>query len=115
MFTFASQNFKGSPLSLLFYRQAFGADLIGDLSKIDEVSFDLLVLYQILWAMGKTAQFGAAEPFPDFETWLAGLDSGFDVKSKPFMEAFMGEVAHGFLGQAAAEHAKAFEILTGAN
>jgi hypothetical protein len=98
MFTYDGKNYKASPLALLFYRQAFNAPIIQDWDTWAEDK-DTLKLYQILWALEKTALEGQQRAaFPDFETWIETLeplpltDAGFTV---PLGE----EVARGFLGQ----------------
>jgi len=72
---------RASPLALLFYRQAFGKDLIADLvslqslqglAKGDFSGLDTLLLLQIAYAMNRAAKPGTN--FPDFEQWLGELE-----------------------------------------
>lgn len=61
---------KATPLALLFYKQEFGADLIGDLTKMSGVEkdlskLDIVAILQMVWAMNK-AYNGLGKAFPPF-------------------------------------------------
>jgi len=88
---------RATPLALLFYRQEFKTDLIGDLISMqnmtsDPSQFDALKFMQLVWAMNKADN---AKDFPSFETWLAGLDS-FDFANADMMGAVVEEATDGF-------------------
>ncbi|WP_064214166.1 hypothetical protein [Anoxybacillus flavithermus] len=90
---------KATPLALLYYKQAFNSDLIGDMMKMqsladDPSTFDSVLLLQIAWAMAKAHE-GVGKPFPDFTTWVAELDS-FDFSDTTVMGAIMDEATDGF-------------------
>lgn len=90
---------RATPLALLYYKQAFGTDLVGDLVKMrdienDPAKFDSVVIMQIAWAMAK-ADTGPGKQFPSFETWLAEFD-GLDFSDPGMMLAIMEEAADGF-------------------
>lgn len=91
---------KGTPLSLLFYKQEFKSDLVGDLVKLgsalkkSEENIDMVLLLQITWAMAKTAT-GVGKQFPNFEKWLDSLD-GFDCTNQELMFEILGEARNGF-------------------
>lgn len=87
------------PLALLYYKQAFGTDLVGDLVKMqgienDPSQFDAVIILQMVWAMAK-ADKGAGKQFPSFETWVSELKS-FDLSDSGMMQAAMEEAANGF-------------------
>lgn len=72
---------RASPLALLFYRQAFGKDLIADLvslqslqglAKGDFSGLDTVLLLQITYAMHRAAKPGTN--VPGFEQWLGELE-----------------------------------------
>lgn len=84
--------------ALLYYKQAFKADLIGDLLKLTKVAEDLtnldsILVLQIVWAMSKADSFG--KEFPAFESWLAALES-VDFSDPAFMAGALEEAADGF-------------------
>jgi hypothetical protein len=90
---------KASPLALLFYKQAFGTDLVGDLVKMKDIAddpskIDSVFLLQLTWAMAKANQ-GVGKKFPDFINWVAGLES-FDFVDQELITAVMDEAADGF-------------------
>lgn len=71
---------RASPLALLFYRQAFGRDLIGDLVSLQSLQtlvtgdfsgLDTVLLLQLAYAMNRAAE--PKENFPGFEQWLDEL------------------------------------------
>jgi len=89
---------RATPLALLFYKQEFKADLLGDLIKLgqaanDPSSLELLPMLQLIWAMAKADAFG--KEFPSFESWLNSLES-IDFSDAGFMTAAMEEAADGF-------------------
>jgi hypothetical protein len=91
---------KATPLTRLFYRQEFGSSIDSDylramsgfaqmaskagdgfdentpplvlLAALGGATFDIDVMQQIIWAMGKTAALPAQ--WPSFQTWLGTLD-----------------------------------------
>lgn len=88
---------RATPLTLLFYRQEFGSDLIGDLLKLqrmeqDPSAFDSILLLQVIWALAKTVQ---PKDFPSFERWVASLEV-FDFSEPGLLEAVMEEAFEGF-------------------
>lgn len=90
---------KATPLALLYYKQEFKTDLIGDMMKMqrladDPSTFDSVLLLQIAWAMAKAHE-GVGKPFHDFTTWVAELES-FDFSDTAVMGAIMDEATDGF-------------------
>lgn len=90
---------RATPLALLYYKQAFGSDLVGDLVKMKDIEndpskFDSVTIMQIAWAMAK-ADAGPGKQFPSFETWLSEL-AGFDFSDPQMIWAIMEEAADGF-------------------
>jgi hypothetical protein len=88
---------KATPLALLFYKQAFGTDLIGDLMKMqklekDPSKIDTVLILQMAWAMTKAYE-GIGKKFPDFTTWVAGLEE-FDFSD--VTTEIMEEATDGF-------------------
>jgi hypothetical protein len=88
---------RATPLALLYYRQEFKADLIGDLISMQEVAsdpsqFDSIKMLQLIWAMNKADK---PEGFPSFERWLSNLDS-IDFDDGDMMTAVIKEAADGF-------------------
>ena len=88
---------RATPLALLFYKQEFNADLIGDLMSMqnmvnDPSQFDALKFLQLIWAMAKADE---AKGFPSFEAWLSSLDS-FDFADADIMTAVVEEATDGF-------------------
>ncbi|MDT2284961.1 hypothetical protein P7H17_00950 [Paenibacillus larvae] len=54
---------RATPLALLYYKQEFKSDLIGDMTKIenaiqDPTQFDTLFILQLIWAMAKADALG---------------------------------------------------------
>lgn len=70
---------QASPLTLLYYKRAFGQSLSADLLALmgDTKDFDDINLLQMVWAMEKTAKGGK---LIDFETWLGQFEY-FDLLS----------------------------------
>ena len=88
---------RATPLALLFYKQEFNTDLIGDLISMQEMAsdpsqFDALKFLQLIWAMNKADK---PEGFPSFEAWLSGMDS-FDFADNDIMTAVVEEATDGF-------------------
>ena len=90
---------KATPLALLYYKQEFKTDLIGDLLKMqalanDPSALDSVALLQIAWAMNKAAE-GKGKAFPDFEAWLDQFEY-VDFSDADALTAIMNEAAEGF-------------------
>jgi hypothetical protein len=90
---------KATPLALLYYKQEFKTDLIGDLLKMQEIAddpsaLDSVALLQIAWAMNKAAE-GKGKTFPHFESWLDQFEY-VDFSDADTMTAIMNEAADGF-------------------
>lgn len=99
---------RATSLALLFYRQEFKSDLLADLSKLIDLKakdsevdieqmmerFDLVTIYQIVWAMAKADAFGKGE-FPSFFKWFAELDSA-SLYDADVLGAVMEEAQEGF-------------------
>ncbi len=88
---------RATPLALLYYKQEFNTDLVGDLMSMqnmvnDPSQFDALKFLQLIWAMAKADE---AKGFPSFETWLSGLGS-FDFADEGIMTAVVEEATDGF-------------------
>jgi hypothetical protein len=88
---------RATPLALLYYRQEFNADLIGDLISMQEMAsdpsrFDSIKMLQLIWAMNKADK---PEGFPSFEAWLADMES-FDFADNDIMTAVIEEATDGF-------------------
>ena len=91
---------RATPLALLYYKQEFGSDLLGDLIKMQDIAKDISKLdtvacLQFIWAMNKADNYG--KPFPSFEKWLVELGS-IDFSDPSFLVAALEEAANGFLG-----------------
>lgn len=89
---------RATPLALLFYKQEFKADLLGDLVKMTDIENDIskldtVAILQLIWAMSKADALG--KQFPSFETWLAELD-GIDLSDQTFFAAVLEEAKNGF-------------------
>lgn len=82
---------RGSALSLLYYHQEFGRDMLGDLvsmvvglagfqalanggkidpSKLDLSKLDSVAILRLIWTLARTVA-GVGTKFPSFESWLA--------------------------------------------
>jgi hypothetical protein len=90
---------KASPLALVYYKQAFGSDLVGDLVKMqklekDPSKLDSVFLLQLTWAMAKAHE-GVGKKFPDFMRWVADLES-FDFTDDGVLNAIIDEATDGF-------------------
>lgn len=125
---------KATPLALLYYKQEFKTDLLGDLIKLagnlaksggdliklaelveksnNEVDIndlnldaiatelDTVAILKLVWAMNKASE-GPGRPFPNFESWLDGLEV-FDLTDREFIGNVMSEAMDGFFRGAAA-------------
>jgi len=90
---------RATPLALLYYRQEFKADLVGDMLKMtalrdDPTNVDSVVFLQIIWAMAK-ADAGMTQQYPSFIEWVASLDE-FDLSDPQLLTAAMEEAKFGF-------------------
>lgn len=90
---------KATPLALLYYRQEFKSDLIGDLLKMqalanDPSALDSVAILQIAWAMNKAAE-GKGKTFPHFESWIEQFEY-VDFSDADTLTAIMNEAAEGF-------------------
>lgn len=89
---------RATPLALLYYKQEFKTDMMGDLMKMknivdDPTQIDILVFLQLIWAMAKADAFG--KQFPSFVEWMSSLES-FDFSDRSLLTAVMEEAAQGF-------------------
>lgn len=89
---------RATPLALLFYRQEFKSDLVGDLIALEKVmddpsQLDSVALLQLVWAMAKADAFG--KEFPSFMQWVSTLDY-FDMSDEKLMTDVLEEAADGF-------------------
>ncbi len=90
---------RATPLALLFYKQEFRSDLLGDLMKLQAIQedpgkFDAVVILQMVWAMAKADAYG--QPFPAFVEWVSTLE-GIDISDPAFLVAALEEATDGFL------------------
>lgn len=95
---------RATALALLFYKQEFKSDLLGDMMKMvgamdgnGEVSvdnIDILFNLQLVWAMAKADSYG--QPFPKFEEWLVTLGEDIDLSDPDFLVAALEEATDGF-------------------
>lgn len=88
---------RATPLALLFYKQEFKTDLIGDLISMQEMAndpsrFDSIKMLQLIWAMNKADK---PEGFPSFEGWLSNLDS-IDFADADITTTVIEEATDGF-------------------
>lgn len=98
---------RATPLALLYYKQEFGTDLVGDMMKMqnlekDPTQFDSVALLQLIWAMAK-ADVGPGNKFPSFIEWLSGLER-FDMSETDLMQAVMEEATDGFFRRGIQQH-----------
>lgn len=101
---------KGSALSLLYYQQEFGRDLLGDLasmvaglagsqvltsgkeidpSKFDLIKLDSVAILRLIWTLARTAA-GVGSQFPSFVRWLEENED-IDIFNPDLMTAAMTE------------------------
>jgi hypothetical protein len=95
---------KATPLALLYYRQEFKSDLIGDLLKMqaiadDPSALDSVALLQIAWSMNKAAE-GMGKAFPHFESWLSQFEY-VDFSDADTITEIMNEAMEGFFRRGA--------------
>jgi hypothetical protein len=88
---------KATPLALLFYKQQFKSDLVSDLLKMqglekDPSKLDGVLILQMAWAMARANE-GLGQKFPDFNTWVAGLD---ELDLEELMVCVIEEAQQGF-------------------
>lgn len=99
---------RATPLALLFYRQEFKADLLGDLMKLERMKndpsqFDAVTMLQLIWAMAKADALG--REFPSFVEWVGSLES-IDFADPSLLLAALEEAADGFFRTGAKAGAK---------
>lgn len=87
---------KATPLTLLYYKQEFKSDLIGDLTKMEGIEkdyskLDVVLILQMLWAMAKTIK---GLKFPKFEKWLGEFEN-IDI-TPDFITSVLQEATEGF-------------------
>jgi len=105
---------RGSPLSLLYYRQEFDRDLLGDLAgmlagtvgmealrsgKVDLNSLnfaglDTVAILRLIWALARTDA-GPGGRFPSFEAWLA-QNEDLNIFDAGLLQAAFEEVQRAF-------------------
>ena len=90
---------KATPLALLYYKQEFNSDLVGDMAKLQDIDknpsqFNSVVLLQMIWAMAKAGA-GPGNKFPPFVGWLTDMES-IDFADNEMIIAVMDEAADGF-------------------
>jgi len=95
---------RATPLALLFYKQEFGSDVLGDLIKLQAVQndpskFDSVGTLQLMWAMAKADAYGHGV-FPSFPEWLSGLE-GLDLSDTELYTAVYNEAIEGFFRKVA--------------
>lgn len=88
---------RATPLALLYYKQEFDRDLIGDLIKMqglehDPEVFDSVIFLQLIWALAKADK---PKDFPSFPAWVSKLDS-IDFSDQKLLIAVMEEAVDGF-------------------
>lgn len=107
---------RASNLTLLFYKQEFKRDVVGDfsgmlaavvgglatteggkfdLSALDLSKIDSIVWLQIVWAMAKSAEFKGNSDFPNFFEWVETTDD-LEIFTKDSLLAVAEEAAKGF-------------------
>jgi hypothetical protein len=89
---------RATPLALLYYKQEFKSDLLGDLVKMEELKkdpskLDSIALLQLIWAMAKADTH--PNQFPSFMEWLSSLTE-FDLSDASLLSAALEEAADGF-------------------
>lgn len=89
---------RATPLALLYYKQEFKSDLLGDLVKMeavrkDQSKLDSVALLQLIWSMAKADVY--PEKFSNFEIWLSTLTE-FDLSDPALLSAALEEAADGF-------------------
>ena len=99
---------KATPLALLYYRQEFKSDLVGDLLKMEKIAkdptaLDSVMILQIAWAMNKAAE--GSKSFPHFESWLEQFEY-VDFTDADMLTEIMNEATEGFFRGSAGGGAK---------
>ncbi|NTZ20936.1 hypothetical protein EXW96_26475 [Paenibacillus sp. JMULE4] len=106
---------RATPLALLFYKQEFKTDLLGDFLKmaqgmvglqalsgsnqqldlkdINLGQLDSVMFLQLIWAMAKADALG--KQFPSFVEWVSSFES-FDLFDSEILTAVMEEATSGF-------------------
>ena len=89
---------RATPLTLLFYKQEFKSDLMGDMAKLESVkdniaNLDITIILQMIWAMNKSDNYGNS--FPNFIDWLGSFES-IDLTDTTLYKGTMEETAEGF-------------------
>lgn len=89
---------RATPLALLFYKQEFKSDLIGDLVKMQDMvndpsKLDTVQTLQLIWAMAKADAYG--DKFPSFVQWVSTLES-IDLTDSSFLVGALEEARDGF-------------------
>jgi hypothetical protein len=100
----------GSALSLLYYQQEFGRDLLGDMvgmmtglagfqaitnggkvdpSKLDFSRLDSVAILRLIWTLARTAA-GVGGQFPSFQRWLEEHED-IDIFDPDLLTASMEE------------------------
>jgi hypothetical protein len=96
---------RASALALLYYKQAFKSDLLGDMVQMQGIEkdiskLDIVSCFQLIWAMAKADSYGKS--FPSFEAWMASLGA-FDLNESLFLLEALDEASDGFLGGGGAQ------------
>lgn len=102
---------RATPLALLYYKQEFKRDVLGDLAsfqsavqdkggnkEIDLENLDMLKFLQLIWAMAKADDFGKGS-FPSFQEWLSQMEY-IDLADPELFVAALEEAADGFFRSA---------------
>ncbi|HAN09362.1 MAG TPA: hypothetical protein DCP90_01980 [Clostridiales bacterium] len=89
---------RATPLTLLFYKQEFKSDFMGDMAKLEKikdsmVNLDTTLFLQMIWAMNKSDSY--PQSFPNFMDWLGSFES-IDLSDTALYEVTMEEAAAGF-------------------
>lgn len=105
---------RGSNLSLLYYQQEFGRDLIGDLTKMitsmvsaealkigrvdpedmNLAAFDSVSLLRLIWTLARTAA-GPTGNFPSFDVWLQENEE-LDLLNGELLQTVFAEAQRAF-------------------
>mgnify|MGYP001120848229 CR=1 FL=1 len=96
---------RATPLALLYYKQEFNADLLGDFMRLEAVErdpgqFDSITMMQIVWAMLRADK---PKKYPSFENWLETLEN-FDFSDEGLWKVVAEEAAEGFFRTAGGKH-----------
>ncbi|WP_010278797.1 hypothetical protein [Paenibacillus senegalensis] len=95
---------KAAPLALLYYKQEFEADLLGDLTSLqtlkeDPTKIDTVLLLQLVWAMAKCEAYGSQREHPSFFEWVGSLES-IDFNELSNFVGILEEAENGFFRSA---------------